>query len=338
MKRRTIRLRKSVLINSAVAAALLAPLGGDALRANTPPAVVTQIAAAPVVTIDPDNWKSLASAIRKEARRFSGVSGYVIKDLHTGQVVSSGENLVFASASLIKLPILCAAFQAAEEGRFSLTATHVLERADRRGGSGILKFAPVGTVLTNRELLELMIVQSDNTATELVVKQLGIDYLQQAFYKLGLDETKINADGFRLTGRPVRNDNMTSPRDMAFLLEKIYQKQLVSTDASEQMLDILKHQHLRDRLPRYMPAGWQIAHKTGLLRKACHDVGIVFTPQGDYMICVLTASHATYKTAKHFIADMGRITFDYYQGGLQPAIHRPVMQSRGELATGTRSS
>src|SRR5205823_14052868 len=136
--------------------------------------------------------------------------------------------------------------------------------------------------------------------------------------------TEIHPEGFRLTGRRVAEDNMTSPRDMAYILEKIYQRELVSANASEQMLAILKHQKLRDRLPRYLPTGWEIAHKTGLLRKACHDVGIVFSPGGDYLICVLTSHDATYKNAKRFIASLGRITYDSYQSGF----HRPMLHTR----------
>jgi beta-lactamase class A len=300
------------------------PLVGDTLKpVAVAPVAPTQPKPAGM-EIDPDNWQSMASAIRRQARAFSGVSGYVIKDLRSGKVMSSQADRVFLSASLIKLPILCAAFQAAEEGKLSLSAPYTLRKTDKRGGSGVLKMAPVGTVYTNRELLEYMIVNSDNTAAEVIVEQLGFDYLQATFTKLGLKDTEIHPDGFRLTGRPVKFDNLTSPRDMATLLERIYARTLVSPDASDQMLDILKHQYLRDRLPRFMPAGWTIAHKTGLLRKACHDVGIVFSPQGDYMICVLTTQDVNYRVAKKFIASVGRITFNYYQGG----IHRTSLGPR----------
>jgi beta-lactamase class A len=323
MKVTPLIVHKSLVYNLVIGIGLLAPLMGDVVRSSPESAV----AAAPkqgMIQINPDDWQSMASAVRRQAHQFTGTSGYVIKDLRSGHVVSAGEDTVFPSASLIKLPILCAAFQAVHEGKLSLSTPYTLIRADRHGGSGVLKMAPLGTVYTNRELLELMIVNSDNTATAIMVRQLGIDYLQQAFVKLGLQDTEIHEDGFRLTPHRVADDNMTSPRDMALLLEKIYQRQLVSADASDQMLDILKHQHLRDRLPRFLPIGWQIAHKTGLLRKACHDVGIVFTPQGDYMICVLTAHDQTYKMAKRFIASMGRITFDCYQGG----VHHPMVQTR----------
>ena len=85
-------------------------------------------------------------------------------------------------------------------------------------------------------------------------------------HELGLVHMPANRS-IRLTARQVADDNRTSPRDMAFLLEKIYKRDIVSVDASDQMMDILKHQKLRDRLPRFIPTGWEIAHKTGLLRK-----------------------------------------------------------------------
>jgi beta-lactamase class A len=280
---------------------------------------VTPVAPAPVVeTINPDDWQSLANAVARRARRYNGSVGYVIKDLRSGAVASSHAENVFLSASLIKLPIMCAAFQAVEEGRLSLSMPITIEKGDRRGGSGVLKRSPIGSVYTNRELIELMIVHSDNTAAELLIRQLGYDYLQQTFARLGLLDTQIHPEGFKLSARYVAEDNMTSPRDMALLLERIYRRELVSPTASDQMLDILKHQKLRDRLPRFLPAGWQIAHKTGLLRKSCHDVGIVFSPKGEYMICVLTGQDAT----------VARITYDFYQPGGVPAGRRPVYQTR----------
>jgi len=332
---RKMYLKKADVYKVIIGLGLLAPLVGD----QSPAAKSPEPAAAPAasaVQINPDHWQSLASAVRRQARRFPGDAAYIIKDFRTGQVVTSNADHIFPSASLIKLPILCAAFEAVQEGRISLNTPIILQRADLRGGSGVLKRTPVGSVLTNRELLEDMIIYSDNTAAELIIRQLGYEYLQATFTQLGLRDTEIHPDGFRLKPRSVPDDNITSPRDMAFLLEKIYDRRLVSAEASDQMLDILKHQHLRDRLPRFLPTGWEIAHKTGLLRKACHDVGIVFSPDGDYMICVLTAHDATYKMAKRFIASMGRITFDYYQGA---GARLPVLQSRlPDAPAGARAS
>src|SRR6185295_8144863 len=146
-----------------------------------------------------------------------GRVGYIIKDFRSGQVASVNSDLTFPSASLIKFPILCAAFQAVQDRKMFLSTPITLQRTDKKSGSGILKLAPVGSVYTNRELLEYMIGHSDNTAAELLIRQLGFDYLQQTFTRLGLHDTLITPQGFKLTSRRVEEDNMTSPRDMAFL-------------------------------------------------------------------------------------------------------------------------
>ncbi len=315
MKRKKIQLNRAFLYGASISAMLLMLLMGDGLKTM---AAVPVIPKPEGISINPDDWKSLVKAVGARRNNFGGNVGYIIKDFKSGQTVAVNSEGSFPSASLIKFPILCAAFQAVEEGILSLSTPITLQRTDKKGGSGVLKLAPNGSVYTNRELLEYMIGNSDNTATDLIVRQLGLEYLQKTFTRLGLLDTAVHAEGFKLTSRQVDEDNVTSPRDMAFLLEKIYKRELVSPQASEQMLDILKHQHLRDRLPRFLPTGWLIAHKTGLLRKACHDVGIVFSPQGDYMICVLTSHDKTYKTAKGFIASVARITFDYY--GRRPPV------------------
>ena len=334
MIRKNVKFDKSLLYGSLIGLGLLVLLAGDNLRSMPTSFVLPKPEG---IAINPDDWLSLVKAVNSRTSRFVGTVGYVIKDFNSGQVAENNADLAFPSASLIKLPILCAAFQAVEEGRISLSAPITLQRRDRKGGSGTLKFSPVGTVFTNRELIEAMIDSSDNTAADLIVRQLGYDYLQKTFIALGLQDTVIRPDGFKLTSRRVHEDNITSPRDMAYLLEKIYKRELVSPVASEQMLDILKHQHLRDRLPRFLPTGWGIAHKTGLLRRACHDVGIVFSPKGDYMICVLTSHDMTYKMAKRFIATVGRITFDYYSRR-QMASLAGTAASRRDASSGPRSS
>src|SRR5579864_3085017 len=149
MKAKTLYIRKSVVYHVLIGLGVLAPLMGDSLRPVLP---TVPVAKAVLVPINPDDWQSLASAVRRQAKRFSGSSGYIIKDLRSGHVVSANEDQVFPSASLIKLPIMCVAFQAVEEGKLSLATAITLQRADRQGGSGILKFAPEGSVVTNREL------------------------------------------------------------------------------------------------------------------------------------------------------------------------------------------
>src|SRR5579864_3455903 len=100
MKSKKIYVRKSLVYNAVVGLGLLAPLMGDSLRPSAikPPETVK----APLVQINPDDWQSLAAAVRRRALHFGGASGYIIKDLKSGEVVMANEDRVFPSASLIK--------------------------------------------------------------------------------------------------------------------------------------------------------------------------------------------------------------------------------------------
>ena len=80
------------------------------------------------------------------------------------------------------------------------------------------------------------------------------------------------------------------------------------------MMELMKSLKHKERLARPLPVGWQIAHKTGLLRRACHDVGIVFSPEGDYVLAVMTWKGPDYKISKNYISKVGKITYRYFSG------------------------
>lgn len=97
---------------------------------------------------------------------------------------------------------------------------------------------------------------------------------------------------------------------MAYLLERIYNKELVDKTSCEVMLKYLARQKVNDRIPRYLPKNLIVAHKTGTLKGIIHDAGIVFTDRGDYLICILTKGAKTYQEAKLCIAGISE--FIYY--------------------------
>ena len=103
--------------------------------------------------------------------------------------------------------------------------------------------------------------------------------------------------------------NYTTAEDMALILEKIYNGELVSREASAKMLETLKRQKVNDRLPRNLPGNLVVAHKTGLLNDTVSDVGIIFTSEGDFVICVITADIHNFRTAKRFIGRIAECTY-----------------------------
>lgn len=265
----------------------------------------------PVLPVSDPRWNQMVSSMETFAAGYNGKVGLYIKDLKNGQTYEYNADQTFVSASLIKLPIMVAACQAILDGRINLDTSIKYTRQYRRAGSGEMKWTRVGSVFPLSALMYAMITHSDNTATAMVIDKLGYKYMNDCFDKFGLKETRICPTGMSLANRLDPSlDNYTTAREMGVILEKIYKHQLVGDGLSDLMLEIMKRANHRSRLAKDLPKNWALARKTGLLRKNCHDVGIVFSPSGDYVICVLTGENRSYRTAKGFISAVGRKAYE----------------------------
>lgn len=259
-------------------------------------------------------WEVLEKRIKNKIIAFKGEVGIVIKDLSSARVILYEQNKLFPSASLVKIPIMASCFYAVGNRKINLEEKISLKTTHKAPGSGLLKNMPVGREFTMRELIELMIAQSDNTAANMLIERLGYDYINDSFKKLGLLNTNLSRRMMDFRNRKEGVENYTTASDISYILEKIYRKELLNKDISRKCLELLKDQKIRDRIPAMLPANTTVAHKTGLERGICHDAGIVFTNNGDFLICVLVKHK--YKTAnqsKKFIARIAFLTYNYYQ-------------------------
>lgn len=258
-------------------------------------------------------WRALKRYVGKETIRFKGRSGIIIKDLDTGwEYAHNGERL-FPSASIVKVPIMAAVFQAAHEGRVSFDRIITMKASDRVSGSGILKTRPAGSRYSVKTLMRLMITRSDNMAANMLIDLLGRKYLNAYFKRIGLRHTNLSRDMMDFKRRRKGIENYTTPKDVSILLEKMYKGRFINRKVSGQCLALLKMQKVKDRIPRRLPEGVVVAHKTGLERSVCHDAGIVFTPNGDFLICVLTKSSGSFSASKEFIARIAAYTYHTYK-------------------------
>jgi beta-lactamase class A len=259
-------------------------------------------------------WQELQQRINAEIGQFKGEAGIVIKDLETGWELSYEKAKLFPSASLAKIPLMAACFLEVDQGRIKLDRNITLKSADKLTGSGVLKDMPAGTAFSVERLIGLMIYDSDNTATNIVTNLLGIDFLNRTFKSFGLKNTELSrkiAD-YRLRDKGI--ENYTTAEDMALLLEKIYRRELGNRYVSDQCISMLKLTRMNDRIPKYLPVEITIAHKTGLENGVCHDAGIVFIRQGDFLICVLTKhAHSNSVPSKEFIARVALYAYKYFE-------------------------
>jgi len=210
--------------------------------------------------------------VRSTVAAFKGVMGVAAKNLVTGEEVLVNADLRFPTASTIKTAVMVEAYHQAAEGKLPLDTQITLRDADKVGGSGVLNGFRDGTTLRVAELIHLMIVVSDNTATNLLVNRLGAARIDERMLTYGLEHTKI----FRPTFRDGRADvfpelekefglGMATPREMARLMAAIAEGKAVSADASAAMMTTLRRQQDRAMIPRLLPhdAGLQIGNKTG---------------------------------------------------------------------------
>lgn len=258
------------------------------------------------------SWSQMENAITDVVNAYEGDAGVYIKNLKTGYVFERNADRQFVTASLIKIPIMAAAFRNIKDGKLSLDSRIMLRKRHIRYGSGKMKWARVGQRFRVADIIYQMMTHSDNTATQMLIDLFGYEYLNASFREFGLAVTGINPTGMSLADKVKPGfDNYTTAREMGMLLEKIYDHELVSDGYSDLMMEIMKHAEEPNRLGKFLPKNWVLARKTGLLRKNCHDCGIVFTTKGDYIICIMTSNNQNYKKAKGFIANVGQTAYQY---------------------------
>lgn len=259
-------------------------------------------------------WLALEEKINAQVDSFSQDAGIIIKDLSTGWEIAVNEDKLFPSASIVKVPIMASIFSVSIEKGFDLNRTLTLKNKYKVSGSGRLKDYSAGGEFYIEDLIERMITESDNTAANMLIDYLEFETLNSSFKKLGLSNTNIVRRMMDFESRSRGLENYTCAKDIAFLLERIYNNKLINKDFSRKCLEILKRQKMSDRIPARLPANTVVAHKTGLERGVCHDVGIVFTAKGDFVICVLTKhSYKAARHAKRFISIIARDVYDFYQ-------------------------
>ena len=234
---------------------------------------------------------------RQVLEAIAGFEGKVFvyaKSLDTGATYSLNGDERVRTASTIKLAVMAAAFQAVEAGDAKWSDLLTLHDDDKVSGSGILPEFSDNVKLPIRDVMHLMIVLSDNTATNLVIDRLTADRVNAEMDKLGLKQTRLNrkvrGDGNQLkepsglsaAGKLPENQRfglgVTTPHEMVTLLEKLEKGQVVSADASKEMLAVMKRNQDQDCIRRSFQ-DVPVAHKSGALDALRSDVRNVYTPK-----------------------------------------------------------
>ena len=238
--------------------------------------------------------QTLDEKVKTEIAGFKGKVWIYAKNLDNGKEYSvRGEEKV-RTASTIKLPIMTEVFHQIAQGKVKWTDEFVLPNMNKESGAGILFEFSEGTKIDLKTATNLMIVVSDNFATNLILDKISSNNVNDFMKTLGLNNTlslrKIGGGGDSKAYEEPLNKlfgiGVSTPKDMATLLEKLENGEVVSREASAQMIAILKRQQYADGIGRNLLDTVPVASKSGSLDRLRSDVGIVYTRRGRIVMAI----------------------------------------------------
>lgn len=264
---------------------------------------------------------SLKSHIEQVIAASGAQIGVAIRHVESGAEVMIDADRPVPLASVVKIPVLVEAFRQLSEGYFRLDDRWTLNDRVKDLGSGILTYFDDGLCPTVKDLLTLMIIISDNTATDMVMQRLGVAAINDHMHRLGLTSTHVahtlheifadmlpspdpnqdrhalvrweaehgvRRDGFSYSLGP--DNNVSTPRDMTRLMELIFRGEILDREACDRIVDTMLKQQLNDRLPRFLPPGTKVAHKTGTFSGIRNDCGIIDANDQSHVIVTTLSS------------------------------------------------
>jgi len=263
--------------------------------------------------------------VQEIARGVQGTFGLSYLRLGAGERYSFAGDELFYACSVIKVPLMCEIFRLAEKGRLDLARKLTVNRDDQVGGSGVLQVLTPGAELSVYDLMTLMIVVSDNTATNMLLDLIGLDGVTEFMASLGLPNIRLHHKLMVVeAGR--EQVNVMSPNDTTELMARIARNEIVSMRACEAMIGILKRQQYHDHLTKYLPlepeAGrptgslpsLEVAHKNGWIKGSRLCTGIFYLPGQAYVLSVFSKDVADDKAADEAIARIGQLVYEWVSG------------------------
>ncbi len=263
--------------------------------------------------------------------------GVALRHIESGEEIMIDADSYYPLASVVKIPILVEACCQMAQGQFSPEDRWALKTEDKNLPSGVLTFFEDGLMPTVLDILTMMIIISDNTATDIMIKRLGKEAINrrmeslglfhthlrltvrelfeqilpnadptQDLYDLAVAETKMSSRKDTLVYQLTPENNVATPCDLTDLLCQIFAGKTPDRQWSDFALKILLLQQLNDRLPRFLPAGTRCAHKTGTIGGVRNDSGIIYAGDNSHVALTLFATWDEEAVEKDFKLDRQR--------------------------------
>lgn len=286
--------------------------------------------------------QEIEAYIKTEAAEF----GIHIKNLRTNEEVNINADKLYQMASVFKVPILATLYDLVHQGKIDEMQKIKITEEDLVPGSGVVQELTPGVELTIRDLATLMIIISDNLATDKILEIVGKENVENKMREVGLDHIHIAYPcwdllrlvagvGERTQNRQSYNEiidafetnesdpiifseevknNLSTARDMSRLMEMIAKDEFVSKAVCEDLRDIMHRQHYKQRIGGMLPPNTKVASKTGSIGTMFNDTGIVYLPddKGEFVMTAYTTGHEEEYRGNDPIAKIARMAFDHF--------------------------
>jgi beta-lactamase class A len=250
----------------------------------------------------------------------SGKGQYAASIFHfeTGEELNYLYEVEFYAASVIKIPIMASVFAEAAEGKLSLFDKIRVRFEDLVTGAGSLQNLTPENEWSIYDLMVLMIIESDNTATNLLIDVVGVENVQSYMKEWGFRKSQFHHKLQIMPAKKVSGSNLITAGEMTDFMKKIALGKVVSWNACRRMVEILKQQKVNHLLPSLLPMiekpigaipSWEMAHKTGYIPGLEHDVALCYFPGHTFAVSVLCKNVPNREEPKRIISEIGSLLY-----------------------------
>lgn len=260
-------------------------------------ATVASTAEGPSPGTTPDATDAeLEAAIRALTADDPAVS-VVVRQLAGDSSVAINSEQTYYTASLFKVFVMYEVYRQRDLGNLTFDEEMEVTQEWIDLAIGQSQYTTAGEVVTINRALRAMITLSDNVTANMLADRAGWDSIRASATRLGLSQTVLGG-----------GELLTTAGDMSAFMEALYRGDDLGRATSDEMIALLSDQLVRDRIPKYLPAGTRVAHKTGSWDDVTHDAGIVFGPSGPYVIVVMAGRGNAHET----VAQISQLVYQYY--------------------------
>ena len=277
--------------------------------------VVIVVLMSPGLLAQEENWDVIRektnARLEEIASGTRGAAGVVVFDLTSGDRFGANDDFVFPQGSAIKIPILMEVYKQAGEGRFRLTDKLEVSSIHQVGGSGVLKELGDSTSeLAIRDLAVLMVLVSDNTATNMLIDLVGMENVNRTMQSLGLEKTRLRRRMIDQDASLRGDENTSTPAEAARIMEMLYEGEFLGPDESDAILSILRKPK-RGGVNSVLPGNIPVPFKPGGIAGVSTEWAIVELSERPYIVVVME-NFGLDNEASELIAEISRTAYEYF--------------------------